>query len=235
MWNNLSNDFVEHSFDEVGSSSCTPIAATMAYMFLKKLHVRSLNNLESLLAEATFSGIARYSSINIDPSIKAHMTVEEFLLQAQEVSKNLRKIDGPNQALLTDSNSFHDMLVEMVNNALTSVPSNSSVEYLSIIITKPPETVVVFVPIIRNLTDETNNQKYYFYDSHSRPELNIHGSYLVTAKSLDSIVRRLKRIFPPLISSNEDENYMTWMYNSFEGTSFVLACTDEDLSDYVVV
>ena len=42
-------------------------------------------------------------------------------------------------------------------------------------------------------------------------------------------------VFPPLVSSNEDENYMTWMYNSFEGTSFVLASHDEDLKDYVVV
>ena len=226
------------SFDEVGSSSCTPIAATMANMFLKKLHAGDLNNLESLLADATFSGIARYSSVNVDPAVKAHMTVEEFLLQTQEISKNLRKIDGPNQALLTDPNSFQDMFVEMVNNALTSVPSTSStssVEYLSIIITKPPETVVVFLPIVRNVTDDTNNQKYYFFDSHSRPELNIHGSYLVTSKSLNQIVKRLKMIFPPLVSSNEDENYMTWMYNSFEGTSFVLASHDEDLKDYVVV
>ena len=153
------------SFDEVGSSSCTPIAATMANMFLKKLHAGDLNNLESLLADATFSGIARYSSVNVDPAVKAHMTVEEFLLQTQEISKSLRKIDGPNQALLTDPNSFQDMFVEMVNNALTSVPSTSStssVEYLSIIITKPPETVVVFLPIVRNVTDDTNNQKYYF-------------------------------------------------------------------------
>ena len=78
------------SFDEVGSSSCTPIAATMANMFLKKLHAGDLNNLESLLADATFSGIARYSSVNVDPAVKAHMTVEEFLLQTQEISKNWR-------------------------------------------------------------------------------------------------------------------------------------------------
>lgn len=224
-----------NSFDEVGSSSCTPIAATMANMFLKKLHIGDLNNLEPLLAEATFSGIARYSSVNADPAVKAHMTVEEFLLQTPEISKNLRKIDGPNQALLTNPNSFQDMFVEMVNNAMKSIPSTSSVEYLSVIITKPPETVVVFLPIVRNVADETNSQKYYFFDSHSRPELNIHGSYLVTSKSLDKIVRRLKMIFPPLVSSNEDENYMTWMYNSFEGTSFVLAPYDEDLKDYVVV
>ena len=228
----------------------------MAYMMLKRL--KELNgqtltntNIESLLSDATFTGISHYSSVNLDPSVKAHMTVEEFLTQTIELSNQLEKIDGPNQALLTDSNSFHNMFTQMIsaaytklsssstNNSSSSIPTptnNVNIKYLSIIITKPPETIAVFLPILPKIIDNTNNITMFFFDSHSRPELDIHGSYILKCYSLQEVIQIIKKKFPPLESNAEDENYMTWMYNSFECTAFILSNpSDKDFNDYVIV
>ena len=69
------------------------------------------------------------------------------------------------------------------------------------------------------------------FDSHSRPQLGIEGSYLVETSQRAEIINRLHDIFPlqhsfgdEIESSMIDENetFMTEMYATFEGSAFQL-------------
>lgn len=206
----------------MGSSSCTPIALQFAAIFLRALNDEGTTpNTYELMTEATLEGISSYSAI-VGDSISAystvHLSVEEYLAQAPQVAALLKNTGGPYQRLLTDINSFHSMLEQAISEAMCS---SSLCTYIAVTVTKPPETVVVFLPVDRNRSDCASNRSYYIFDSHSRPQLNIEGSYVAKCSSETNLINRLKLLFPPLDSEGED-NYMMWMYNSFEGTAFAL-------------
>jgi len=223
----------------MGSSSCTPIAVQFAVTFLRALALCSYSgsgeqrnitpNIYELMTEATLEGISSYSAIagdTISAYSTTHLSVEEYMIQAPHLTTLLRKTGGPYQHLLTETGCFRSMFQQAVNelNASNMSPSSSSI-YMAIIITKPPETVVVFIPVGSRSTSVESRLSYYLFDSHSRPQLGIEGSYVVKCGTEAALISRLKSLFPPLMDGDgvgEEENYMTWMYNSFEGLAFIL-------------
>ena len=135
------------------------------------------------------------------------------------IKTSIDKLGDSFQLLLTESDCFHT-LFEQSYHLCTHERTQ---HYIAIIITKPPETIVVFLPPKINTTDLNipNTLPYYLFDSHSRPSLGIDGSYMVKTKTLESLIQRLKTLFPPLESDvGEEDNYMTWMYNSIEGVVY---------------
>jgi hypothetical protein len=112
------------------------------------------------------------------------------------------------QGLLTDQSSFLKMTTEAERLCSDS-------QYIGIVITKPPETVAIVIPG-RGISKE---RSVFFFDSHSRPEQNLHGSYLVICNSVESVITRLKRIFPTMAGLDYG-NLANSLYNMFEATYF---------------
>jgi hypothetical protein len=74
----------------------------------------------------------------------------------------------------------------------------------------PPETI--------------QTSQWALFDSHSRPQLSIDGSYLLTAPSSDAILNHLRILFPALTDGGvlgDEESIWTMMYNSIEANVFV--------------
>jgi hypothetical protein len=89
-------------------------------------------------------------------------------------------------------------------------------KYIGLVITKPPETVCVLLPP----RGAQAGAKFIFFDSHSRPQFGISGSYVVVCDDERAVVNRLSSIFTPLPSEGDEDNYMLMMYNMFEATAF---------------
>lgn len=209
----------------MGSSSCTPIALQFAAIFLRALARAgqgTVLNTYELMTEATLEGISSYSAIagdSITAHSSVHLSVEEYLAQAPQLDALLRKTGGPYQGLLTDSGAFRAMFTQALGESVSS--SSSTASYVAVVVTKPPETVVVFLPMNTGISNGANSRPFYLFDSHSRPQLGIDGSYVVKCHSDASLLSRLKALFPALDGEGED-SYMLWMYNSFEGVAFSL-------------
>jgi hypothetical protein len=155
------------------------------------------------------------------------MSVDEYLSKVPTISESMIRLNEPNQLLLTDTNCFSTLFEKSYEVAASKGYTSSCI---AVIITKPPETICVFLP---PKTGSMDNKWFYLFDSHSRPHQGLEGSYLVKSSSLNTIIDRLQNLFPPLPSDSND-NYLTWMYNTFEGVSFV-SVVAKDEADYVVV
>lgn len=148
----------------------------------------------------------------------SHLSVEEFYSASIDLKTKIHKIGESFQGLLTRRNAF----TEMINTARENVANtpNSRHKNIGLIITKPPETVCITIPPLDSVTGEAT---YSFFDSHSRPQHGITGSYLVTSTDIDSILLRLNAIFPECsdaLDSGDQDSYMQMMYLTFECTVF---------------
>lgn len=99
---------------------------------------------------------------------------------------------------------------------------NDNNEYIAIVITKPPETVAVILPL-----NSDGNLPCTLFDSHSRPQLGLSGAYLVTSSAERGIVERLEMIFPPTVGEGFGGGLMEEMYNTIEGTILYLKHGDQ--------
>lgn len=126
-----------------------------------------------------------------------HLSVEEFV----------HLLPMPSRCQLQDHPIQHMLSETAVRDYLTDVLRGRSAP-VGIVLTKPPETVAIVA----------HNGKYYFFDSHSRPQFGIEGAYLVSCDSIEGVVRRILLVFPPMESCGDLMLDMT--YNSFEGSLF---------------
>jgi hypothetical protein len=140
-------------------------------------------------------------------AMRNHLSVDE--LGSYMVGDVTQLGEGTIQGLLTAPNHFQDMFQQARDRA---VPG----KYIGLVITKPPETVCVLLPPRGASADA----KYIFFDSHSRPQFGISGSYMVVCDDERAVVNRLGSIFTPLPSEGDEDNYMLMMYNMFEATAF---------------
>jgi hypothetical protein len=97
--------------------------------------------------------------------------------------------------------------------------------YVAVIITKPPETVLVLLPSLASKAISANHQSFVLLDSHPRPnQLTPHnpsGSYALFHSNLPSLVRSLEEIFPVVDLGSDVNEMMVMMYNSFDVYPFV--------------
>jgi hypothetical protein len=201
-----------------GSSACTPIACFAVASIIERLDMNLDCNDSSSLTDAIVSGVASYTSLSNGDGSAPHLSVEEFYVVSKELNSKVVKLGEPIQGLLTNPNAFLDLINtarEMGSESIVGTTKN-----IGIVITKPPETVCITIPPIEN---PNRSSTYTFFDSHSRPEYGLNGSYIVTSNDMNAIVERLNTIFPANASEGLDDldgSYMQMLYSTFEGTVF---------------
>lgn len=177
----------------------------MLKLLLERLKAGVLLTDVTELSGAVWSGVAHYQSLPLD--MHNHLAIDELGPYMTETLDSKATLQG----LLSTRSHFEELFAQA--RASCSVSA-----HIGIIITKPPETVCVILPPA-NCPPET--RKYILFDSHSRPQLGLSGSYLFVSDGLDEVVRRLDGLFPPLpMERGGAADYMQQMYNMFEGSVF---------------
>jgi hypothetical protein len=198
----------QYSVDS-GRSACTCIALTAATRFLQSPTV-TLNSLQSMITE----GVQNYQKLCSSSSVE-HLSVEEVLAQPQsQVIFPLTSEGGIRQGLLT-TNPHHGLglksLLEGIRQEQQSSSSSSSKgEWLAIIMTKTPETILLcFSP-------PSSSSEFWLIDSHPRSQLGTEGAYGKPHSSLDELIMSLGEIFPCTELGPDIPEMMAMMYNSFD-------------------
>ena len=216
----------QYTFSEMGSSACASIsvAAMMALLeHYDRNDQREMMISEEQLSNSVICGVMSHSGAG-------HASAEELLMLSPDLNSKLTKIDQENklplQGLLTQPAPF-----ELLLDKVVTLNQNRH-KAIGVIITKPPETVVVILPAADSGETSGNRNRYALFDSHSRPQLGIEGSYLVETSQRAEIINRLHDIFPLQEQSfgtemessmmDENESFMTQMYATFEGSAFQL-------------
>lgn len=198
----------------MGSSACTSIAFAALATILERFDNKITVNDVAFLSDAIISGVTNYSDAMNGSNVTVHSSADELwerslgcLLQQQ-----MSKIGESFQGLLTEENAFQKMI-----SKVKEMRDIDPEKHIGVIITKPPETVCIIIPPLNSQISSANA----FFDSHSRPEYKINGSYLVTSNNVDSILFRLNLIFPPnAIDFDVNDTYMRMLYTSFESSVF---------------
>jgi len=176
---------------------------------------------KDFLTEAVFAGVHLYQTTQTAQTqghAAQHLATKEVWDAASPEFKSSLEplISGAEgvQALLSLPTWFSSLLEQ-----IQALPRQQQGQHIGVIVTKPPETVLIIVP-------SADTGRWALFDSHSRPQLGIHGSYLVTATSHEPITARLVDLFPGLPSEGNDDAVSIWhmMYNTVEATPFVRKC-----------
>lgn len=213
----------------IGRSACTPIALILASFVLKELHDKSTNNVQAVisttfLSNALMQGLQVYTELQSKNSSGVeHFSVEEIIqvdAGLQQFSSLKMLPDSPRQGVLSSS-SDNPMGLQSILSACQHDGSGQS--YLAVVITKPPETILVLLP---STATSTTHQKYVLLDSHPRPNnFAPHypsGSYALFHSDMQSLVKSLEEIFPAVDLGSDVNELMAMMYNSFDVYPFEL-------------
>ena len=237
----------------LGRSACTAIALTLSHNCLQLLNNEAASPESvidsALLTKSINQGIQLYSkllSANNSNGGTEHSSVEELLSACTTLANENKDIiisglqllaNSPRQGLLSN-NTQHMMGMEALL-AQCQMDSTGQQAYIAVVITKPPETILVLLPnnsisstsISSSATTNTNS-KYILIDSHPRPQqLAPHyptGSYALLHPSLSSLVSSLKEIFPVTELGDGVPELMQMMYNSFDVYPFQLSSCREE-------
>eukprot|EP00569_Conticribra_weissflogii_P005862 CAMPEP_0171342234 /NCGR_PEP_ID=MMETSP0878-20121228/13767_1 /TAXON_ID=67004 /ORGANISM="Thalassiosira weissflogii, Strain CCMP1336" /LENGTH=334 /DNA_ID=CAMNT_0011844843 /DNA_START=33 /DNA_END=1037 /DNA_ORIENTATION=- len=249
--------------DPSGRSACTAIALTMAHHALKSLRGASSSSTSSVvgnvittefLETSITEGIRNYSILKTRKGSVEHSSAEEILVQAGNMNdknnnnsllSHLKLFENsPRQGIL-DSHppsiesmninpvGLYSLLYHCQEDASRSCTGCGN--FVAAVITKPPETVLVLLPIFAtNISGSgdssgynNDSQSYILLDSHPRPNQHAphnpqHGSYALFHSDLSGLVGSLKEIFPVTELGPDVPEMMGMMYNSFDVYPFVL-------------
>ena len=195
-------------YDVGGSSSCTSIACSVTVSMLKKLSINESIQDSNWLVDNIFLGNQKHQILlsKLNGSVE-HLSIEEYFAGNKE-DGIIRYTQIPTQKLITGV-IFSEMISEAVNE-LTS----RGISHIGIIFTKPPETVAMVISM-----QADHSIDYFFFDSHSRPQFNIHGAYLYHSGDMQQMVAYLNTLFTVAnISngSNDNLNIEEMMYSAVE-------------------
>lgn len=155
---------------------------------------------ERALSEVVTEGVMRFSQVS---GGREHLAVDEL---------------GPGffgDVRMLDSGFFQGVITEpTVYKQIFSQARESSGKkgYVGVIITKPPETVAIVL--------SNDGRRSFFFDSHSRPQLGLHGAYLVECGNDAAVESCLRRVFIPFPADPHDP--VNFMYNMCDATAFQL-------------
>ncbi|KAL3815862.1 hypothetical protein ACHAXA_002278 [Cyclostephanos tholiformis] len=128
---------------------------------------------------------------------------------SKNIISTLQLVRETKQGILSNSTN-HPLGLEAILNSCQDQQS-----YIAVVITKPPETVLVFLP-----PNFSSSSSYVLLDSHPRPhQLSPHfpaGSYALIHPTLAGLVASLKQIFPVTDLGDDVPELMSMMYNSFD-------------------
>ena len=204
-----------------GRSACTSIALTLASRALLELQNKtdSAENVisSSVLSDSVREGLRTYDELQANSRGVEHMSVEEILqidIPRSPFSSIKLLPNSPRQGILSSS-SHNPMGLQSILSGCQNDASNSQ-SYIAVVITKPPETVLVLLPSVSDATQ----QRYVLLDSHPRPNnfapYYPTGSFALFHSDLHSLVRSLNEIFPSVDLGRDVNEMMAMMYNSFD-------------------
>ncbi len=201
---NLSRN--QYTFSDSGVSACTAIAASVMQFILVKLSQNNFDQIckEENLCDCIFTGVMKYNELHSSSSASNHIAVDEL---GAEFFQSIRGVGEIFQGLLTNSRSFDGLIEEAVSRCRRGC-------YIGVIVTKPPETIALIIS-----ARDHPDPRYFFFDSHSRPEQGYEGSYLVITHDTRTIIDRLNTTFPSLPGTDANNAY-SYMYNMFEASFF---------------
>ena len=218
-----------------GKSACTYIALAGVQILLPHINTSSSSSYSS----------SSLSNINITPDIISRCLfegAEKYQLYHDNNGNGGVEHTSPEEVL-----PFYDNTIEWVDNkveqgmlglnnnldgnAIGLLPLLSKVQqhhhydngYCAIVITKPPETIVTFLPPLSNSTnknDNNDNAYYILFDSHSRPNIvDGGGAYMKIHNTINDLIKSIEDVFPA-VDLNDDG--LNMIYNSFD--LYLLRC-----------
>ena len=213
----------QYSMDQ-GRSACTCIALTAAQNFLQRASQTTVIT-SSFLETAIRDGVATYqnlqamsSSTGGDSQVE-HMSAEDVLRLAASsgagagIFSNLQLTPGGiRQGILTGDGGGGDMGLQAM---LAACWQDTTHEWLAVLITKTPETVLVLLP---PASSSSTTGQYVVVDSHPRPGVvdSDGGAYARIVPSLPDVVAHLSTILPSTELGPDIPEMMQIMYNSFD-------------------
>lgn len=232
----ISAPISQYSFDQ-GRSACTCIAMTAAQKWLIQPDTKSLSPM--WIQETLKTGVETYEKLQqtggqseAAAAAVEHMSAEEVLAigQSSQFFSRLQMTPGGiRQGILSKHNSQHEMgILAMLNACHQEAPSD---QWLAVLITKTPETILVCLPPKRaaagNISNNNSQQQYIIIDSHPRPGVvdSNGGAYARILQSMADLVAHLETILPATELGPDIPEMMAMMYNSFDLYPFVLKST----------
>jgi hypothetical protein len=187
---------------ENGRSACTCIALAAATQFLKNPHVNS-----EFLQNMIHQGVQSYQTLSSVSAVE-HLSAEEVLQKDQGQLFPLKSLGGGiRQGILSDDMN-HPLGLQSL---LQGIRQEETKEWMVVLITKPPETVLVCFP-----PDSLSPSSYWLIDSHPRSHLGAESAYAKLHNSLSSLALSLEAIFPCTELGPDVPEMMAMMYNSFD-------------------
>lgn len=208
----------QYSVDQ-GRSACTCIALTGAALVLQEQHLKRDSSevmvTPELIQTMIVQGVDTYRQLNSkNTSGVEHMSAEEVLAAASDHQLlgclRLRE-GGVRQGLLSRDVSHPLGLQALLEGCRSDHPSD---EWMAVLITKTPETVVVLLPPSASL-----NQPFVLLDSHPRPQAfgtASENGYARLHANMAGLLQSLSAIFPPTDLGPDIPELMATMYNSFD-------------------
>jgi hypothetical protein len=200
---------------ENGRSACTCIALTAASQFLQNQDV-SPSFLETMISQ----GVQNYQQLSTSSSSNnnvEHMSAEEVLQKDQGLFQ-VTSLGGFIRQGILSQDVHHPMGLKSL---LEGLRHEEHREWMCVLITKPPETVLLCFPPDDNNTvsrpsSSSSSSEYWLIDSHPRPHLGLESAYATRHPSLDSLLMSLQAIFPCTNLGPDVPEMMAVMYNSFD-------------------
>ena len=243
--NNIIQSEITQYSNPLGRSACTAIALTLAHKSLELLHIDPVASPElridsALLTTSINEGIQLYSNLianNNSNGGAEHSSVEDLLnacstlLGNNNIISKLKMLpNSPRQGILSSNNDHHNNMMSLeallAQCQMDAATVTEKQAYIAVVITKPPETILVILPNTAS-TASTNSNKFILIDSHPRPQqLSPHHptrSYALFHPTLSSLVSSLKELFPVTELGDDVPELMQMMYNSFDVYPFQLS------------
>jgi hypothetical protein len=199
---------------ENGRSACTCIALTAASQFLQNQDV-SPSFLETMISQ----GVQNYQQLSTSSSSSnnnvEHMSAEEVLQKDQGLFQEVTSLGGFIRQGILSQDVHHPMGLKSL---LEGLRHEEHREWMCVLITKTPETVLLCFPPDDNTVSRpsSSSSEYWLIDSHPRPHLGLESAYATRHASLDSLLMSLHAIFPCTDLGPDVPEMMAVMYNSFD-------------------
>jgi hypothetical protein len=128
-----------------------------------------------------------------------------------------------------------EALVQLLQSVLTShATAAGPAGYLAVVLTKPPETVLVLLPVPPLETPRGSEVEdgwpFLLFDSHARPASHLAGAHLVAHTTLEALGMTLAALWPAMVIEDADPMQML-MYNTIEATVLAAVKGDGDNND----
>jgi len=186
---------------ENGRSACTCIALMGAALFLAS---QEKTVTKELLQNMIQQGVAAYQRLPSSGEVE-HLSAEEVLQQdIVEEFKSFSLLEGGVRQGILSGQADHPLGLRALLQACQTDNNN---QWMAVLITKPPETVVALLP-------PSTCSEYILMDSHPRPGLE--GAYARIHHSLEDLVQSLEAIYPVTELGPDIPEMMAMMYNSFD-------------------